>query len=370
MNWIPLVVMPNVDIVCKVDAEHAAIVGPQDPRWKELQSKHLILKRFLAKFYDEFKVKHPPAMVLLKEGSPETYRQGRAVASFRDLLAMSTIPYKRAQLLAREMRGGGGPFFADSFDFHPWMLDRHYKRIVLMSPALQSVHGITKFVGQSSPGVPRCQVWHLDQPLLDALIERWERRYATDKPSWSDTALFRSMNMAYHAARMPFSTAGTFYDQGRLVALWVSAFEILAHTGTKVRVTENHVLDILRGHKSSVPRQEPLERADKKLRVAIYKRLYNARNDYLHGNPVEDDRLSLPDSRYDLTQYAAPLYRIMLTEFLELHHTVQFVPRTEPGWDVKTGQAIAHWMDLNAYQKEIEKGLRTFRKSKQDGVVE
>ncbi|MGQ3300109.1 hypothetical protein [Reyranella sp.] len=369
MSWIPLVVMPNVEILCKVDAEHAAIVGPRDERWKVLQAKHLMLKRFLAKFCDEFKIKHPPSMVLLKEGSPETYRQGRAVASLRDLLAMSTIPYKRAQLLAQEIRGGGGPFFADSFDFYPWMLDRNYERIVLMSPALHNVHGITKFVGQSSPGVPRSQLSHLDQPLLDSLIERWERRYATDKPLWSDTALFRSLNMAYHAARMPFSTAGSYYDQGRLVALWVSAFEILAHTGTKVRVTENHVLEILRGQKSRAPRQEPLERPDKKLRTAIYRQLYDARNDYLHGNPVGDDRLSLPDSNYDLTQFAAPLYRIMLTEFLELHHTVNFVPRTEPGWDIKTGEAIAHWMDLTGYQKEIEKGLRTFKKAKQEDAV-
>jgi hypothetical protein len=356
--------MPNIDVRCKVDGEHAAIVGPTDDRFKELQATHLMLKRFLAKFCDEFKIKHLPSMVLLKEGAPETYRQGRAVASFRDLLAMAVIPYKRAQLLSREMRGGGGPFFADSFDFHPWMLDRNYKRIILMSPALRHIHGIAKFVGQSSPGVPRSQLTHLDQPLLDVLIERWERRYATDKPTWSDTALFRSLNMAYHAARMPFSTAGTFYDQGRLVALWISAFEILAHTGTKSHVTEKQVLDVLRGHHSTVPRQEPLERADKKLRSAIYSKLNTARNDYLHGNPVEDDRLSLPDSNYDLTQYAAPLYRVMLTEFLELHHTVKFVPRTEPDWDVKTGEAIAHWMDLNDYQMEIEKALRTFKKPK------
>lgn len=363
MSWAPLVVMPNINVLCKVEGEHAAIVGPGDERSQELQAKHLTLKRFLAKFGDEYKNKHIPSMVLLKEGSPETYRQGRAVASFRDLLAMSAIPYNRAQLISNSMRGGTGPFFSDSFDFHPWMLGRDFKRLVLFSPALRAVNGLTRFVGQSSPGVPWSQLKWIDQPLLQALIARWERRYSTTTPSWSDTALFRSLNMAYNAARMPFSTAGTFYDQGRLVALWISAFEILAHTGTEKDVTEAQVFNVLLAKRSTAPRHEPLSRADRKIRQAIYKKLYAARCDYLHGNPVEDDRLNLPDNQYDLTQYAAPLYRMMLTEFLELHHTVAFVPRTEPGWDVKLGHAIAKWMDLNGYQKDIEEALRTFRKS-------
>jgi hypothetical protein len=69
MAWIPLVVMPNVDVHCKVDGDHGAIVGPGDDRSKALQQKHLTLKRFLAKFADEFKNKHIPSMFLLKDGS-------------------------------------------------------------------------------------------------------------------------------------------------------------------------------------------------------------------------------------------------------------------------------------------------------------
>lgn len=362
--------MPNINVLAKVEGEHAAIVGPAEPRSKELQSKHLTLKRFLAKFGDEFKNKHVPSMVLLKEGSPETYRQGRAVASFRDLLAMSVIPYKRAQLLSSSMRGSTGPFFSDSFDFHPWMPGRDFKKLVLSSPALRAINGLTRFAGQSSPGIPWTQLTWLDEPLLQALIARWERRYSTSTPCWSDTALFRSLNMAYHAARMPFSTAGSFYDQGRLVALWISAFEILSHSGTGKDVTEAQVFNVLLAKQSTAPRQEPLSREDRKIRQAIYKQLYAARCDYLHGNPVEDDRLNLPDNQYNLTQYAAPLYRLMLTEFLELHHTVEFVPRTEPGWDVKLGKAIANWMDLNDYQKDIEEALRTFKTPKPGSVVE
>lgn len=48
---------------------------------------------------------------------------------------------------------------------------------------------------------------------------------------WDDVALTRSLNMAYHASLLPAGTDTTFYDVGRIVSLWVSAFEILVHPG-------------------------------------------------------------------------------------------------------------------------------------------
>ena len=71
----------------------------------------------------------------------------------------------------------------------------------------------------------------LDEPLLQTLIERWEIRFGTKDPDWPDRALFRSLNMAYHAAHTPFDAARTPYDAGLLVGLWVSAYEILVHGG-------------------------------------------------------------------------------------------------------------------------------------------
>jgi hypothetical protein len=69
----------------------------------------------------------------------------------------------------------------------------------------------------------------VDTPLLNALLERWRVRYGTKRPQWSDRALFRSLNMAAAASKMPAGVDLTTFSIGRNIGLWVSAFEILTH---------------------------------------------------------------------------------------------------------------------------------------------
>src|SRR5205814_1689779 len=74
----------------------------------------------------------------------------------------------------------------------------------------------------------------IDKPLLRELLSHWEQRFKTATPSHGNVALFRSLNMAVSAAMLPGNVEVTIYDVGKAVALWVSAFEILAHTGNTV----------------------------------------------------------------------------------------------------------------------------------------
>lgn len=50
----------------------------------------------------------------------------------------------------------------------------------------------------------------------------------------------------------------------------------------------------------------------------LYQVLYECRNDFLHGNPVERSNLILATPQRTIFEYAAPLYRIALTAFLPL----------------------------------------------------
>jgi hypothetical protein len=50
----------------------------------------------------------------------------------------------------------------------------------------------------------------------------------------------------------------------------------------------------------------------------IYGELYKARNDFLHGNRITAERLTVRPSNRSLYIYAAPLYRLALTGFLNL----------------------------------------------------
>jgi hypothetical protein len=99
------------------------------------------------------------------------------------------------------------------------------------------------FKGQSSPTLFRTALdaADLDQPLLAALLSRWQQRYQASEPDWADIALFRSLNMAYHSSLLPAADT-TFYDLGRLVSLWVSAFEILVHPGGNGQANRDKVL--------------------------------------------------------------------------------------------------------------------------------
>lgn len=55
----------------------------------------------------------------------------------------------------------------------------------------------------------------------------------------------RSLDMAYHASLLPTLSDTSFYDVGRLISLWVSAFEILVHPGGNGVAKRDRVLALL-----------------------------------------------------------------------------------------------------------------------------
>jgi hypothetical protein len=66
----------------------------------------------------------------------------------------------------------------------------------------------------------------------------------------------------------------------------------------------------------------PMDRKKRRnLACWVYSLIYKARNDYLHGNPVNDDDLLVKDSKRFLLDYAPVLYRLALTGFLALEFT-------------------------------------------------
>jgi hypothetical protein len=168
---------------------------------------------------------------------------------------------------------------------------------------------------QSTPGItPRPLIRRMiDRTMLAALLKRWPERYATETPSWEDTALFRSLNMANAAAKLPANAEGTYYDIGRSVALWVSAFEILVHSGSSglFKVYDN--FDKAEWNLTKCKERkyeaygykegEPL----RNLACWIYGKIHQSRNDFLHGNPITSDTLVVPQSDRPLLQYAPTL---------------------------------------------------------------
>jgi hypothetical protein len=63
----------------------------------------------------------------------------------------------------------------------------------------------------------------------------------------------------------------------------------------------------------------------------IYDRLYRARNDFLHGNPISDETLRVEKCRKNVHVFAASLFRLALTAFLDL----RFAERLPDGADAQ-----------------------------------
>ena len=109
------------------------------------------------------------------------------------------------------------------------MVDRNYESLVSGTPELRGLRDIDDFVGQCSAGSYRESIScsSLDKPLFNTLLSRWKIAYSDGDPSWDDEKLMRSLNMAYHASQPPANQDATVFDYGRIIALWVSALEIL-----------------------------------------------------------------------------------------------------------------------------------------------
>ncbi|MSQ48357.1 MAG: hypothetical protein EXR78_08260 [Deltaproteobacteria bacterium] len=188
------------------------------------------------------------------------------------------------------------------------------------------------FRGQCSPALPNPPDYPLtcrDRILLDLLLRQWSRRFVQGQKEWKTTALFRSLAVAFQAARIPSEISPSLYDLGTRIVLWVSAFEILAHPGGKGgRADLEKVLDLLsqaswierrlKDRKFRIPFSNKKREAT--LGEKLYKQLYDARNNFAHGNPVNIHSI-FPFKKKKLPQLnsiAPLLYRAALGAHLNL----------------------------------------------------
>lgn len=362
-DWTPVFVLPNIPLQTAIGCDVAALAPAHDPRVAALKRAQPVFRRFLNRFSDNFGQKFEPTVFLVRASAPAAFLDIAALASFRDLIAIATTTHSRA-LELRHPRGLR-VMFGEAFAIYPWMLDRHYEDVIGSTPAILGTHEVSKFKGQSSPALFRTPIDQsdIDRPLLTALIERWARRYEAAEPAWEDVALMRSLNMAYHASLLPAGTDTTFYDVGRVVSLWVSAFEILVHPGGNGQANRDKVFDMLEKTAwaipaSSTPTHDTGGRIKIKRSLAswLYQALYDCRNDFLHGNPVERSKLILPIPQRTVFEYAAPLYRLALTAFLPLVHDKQMRGMDDPE---ALGAYIANHMEFMDPQKCAEQAILT-----------
>jgi hypothetical protein len=361
-KWLPVFMLPNIYLKESIDSEMAA----NDARLHQILSDIPVLAEFVQRFSRPSGGSVHPSMLIMRDDAPKTFLTVEAVSSFRDLIAMCVIPLSRA----RSARWGRSfaTYYSDWYDFYPWMINTQHQHIVCNTPALAGLELVTDFNGQCNPGLSPVDLEKrdFDIVLLKVLLKRWHSHFGRKSKRWTNTALFRSLNMAVAASKMPATVDVRLFDLGRTVSLWVSAFEILAHprTGTSGLFQVYNLLNNAPWHDTKLTyRKFRAYKAKQKTTLPcwLYGELYHARNDFLHGNPIRQNRLHVRGSKRSLFQYSPMLYRMALAAFLTVRTNLKAPATTNTK---AYSDYVTRYFEVFSEQRDIESGIRTVRQKR------
>ena len=326
--WFLFFVLPNISLNKPVGNENISIVPHDDSRINIDISKNPFAKSLVENFGDQFGRKVHPSLLIINSDAPESIKDIDAIVSFRNAFALSTIIRGHEHSLTSTFVAY--PLYSDYFDFYPITISKDNDGFIRSSPSVLGFDDEYKnFRGQTSPSLSvTISLSPRPDDQLFRLIEKvWERRFiGGNVTEWLTRALFRSLEMAYQAATMPFKNHSTIYDYGSSASLWVSAFEVLSHP-RRGTVDLLSVLDLLGSYdwhdkvmKKKVYKTRYRGR-DQRINLVqkLYKELYDTRNDFLHGNPVRLNRLHPFKNKkiQPITRFAPLIYKVALLSFLD-----------------------------------------------------
>jgi len=325
-DWKFAYVLNNISLAKPFEAELIAIVPHSDYRVKEIVRHAPTIGPLVRRFTDQPGRRTRSSALIVHADAPASVWSDEAVVGFRNVFAITCL----IQAWQRTLKSGFcmHPLHTDSFDLYPITPTKDGTYMLTSTPAVSSVDLPRLFRGQVSPGLPNPN--HIsavpDAMLAEFLSKAWRRRYARKTSGgWRTRVLFRSLEMAYQAGSIPTANRSRMYDYGSRIALWVSAFEVLTHPrrGEANLETVLALLDKAKWRHSRLrQRRWVIKLRGNTRRVSLiqklYRELYDARNDFLHGNPVTPRRLHpFRRSKSPLLTHLAPLlYKVALICFL------------------------------------------------------
>ena len=354
--------MPNAGFTEPVENDFLAIVPSSDDRWKRIAKTSVAARLLRDRFTDQFARPVKPCALLIRADAPKDV-EFYAVVCFRNAVAISSIVDGMCWHLDRGM--GHHPLWTDYFDFYPYTASTDSDNLIGRSIALTSYHSADSFHGQKAPHLPTSRLSHfgIDAYVFEPCMVLWRRWFVGGKTDWATRAIFRSLEIACQAARMPAigTRTPTIHDVGVSIALWVSALEILSHPrnananlGTVLAILNNATwLDWrLRATRYTITSNKATKKVN--LVEKLCRELYRARNDFLHGNPVKRASLYLRSRVSDASLvHAAPLvYRAAL---------VSKLPGSPPSPNSLAFEDIAAYIDRTAVQNRYERALLNCR---------
>jgi hypothetical protein len=319
--WELIYVLDSLDLQVPFDTEYLVFAGRRDPRVTNCVEFDPGATTLLDGFSDAAGRQRSVSALLLRTDAPAEYRREGAIRCLRNLYAVSSVIAAHQEQLISGNGRGFRAMYSSFFRFHPIQLHRDGTHVLTRTVAYGNIDLLETFKGQVSPHLPNTSlVDPRPDPLLDGrLLELWHKMI-TLPAAPNGVGLFRSLDVAFHAASLPETES--LYEMGIRLGLWVSAFEILANV-LYGRANLNNVLRLLSGIKWFSPDLQSncvvVLGASRPLVAGVYADLYSARNDYVHGNPVGDDRAFTFKSRQlPLLLWMAPVvYKVALHGYLK-----------------------------------------------------
>jgi len=336
LSWKLVTVLPNLPLGAAWEFEPFAFVPSTDPRLIGIRQSTAAAKALLNNFKDAFgRKREPAALIVLADAT--TRIPWNHVVDLRNAFAIPCICNAWQKTIGS--RNAWSLLYSDYFDFCPFVAHRDGIGLIHLGFGLSSYDNADEFNGQPHPDLPGA-AWNFDakpdENLLQALIAQWRKRIRLKRRSWKSDALFRSLAVAFRAARLPKGSDNELFDLGIQLSLWVSAHECLAHPGPKGRVGLSEVLAVL-GKRywlyASFRKKSKLQGIKTPVNYVqkLYVRMHRSRNAFLHGNPVKADQVFIGKTKTDsLFVKVAPLvYQAALESELMTQRRPRFTSRRQ-----------------------------------------
>jgi hypothetical protein len=325
-NWKFCFLLHNLELKAAFESEFMAIVPNNDARLAKIIADEPLVAPLIQNFTDQQGKQKCPCALIGRTDAPHQIGSLEGIIGFRNIFALSCLLYAWPQTIGS--RNVSFPQWSDFFDFYPMRPSKDGTFLHTLSPAIDGGCLPEKFKGQVSPNLPpdvNSLKFQPDDQILPLLLDVWKKEFAeTNSPDWTRTVLFRSLEMAYQAARLPSNSRYTIYDFGTPIALWVSAFEVLVHPGMlpdgkKGKADIEKVMNLLgqalwRDLRLKHTEHQIKNLVNVNLVQKLYGELYEARNDFLHGNQVDHSRLFCfrNEHRRSLIEIAPVIYKVAL----------------------------------------------------------
>jgi len=301
-GWHFRALVPNVRLQEAIGSHAIAMVPYGDERLRKMSDTDDRLRKLLEGFSDQFgRKRHPSAIISARTSAP---LPGADLIDFRNVIALSClVGGAQHTVLSQSPVSSVIPIVCcDYFDLYPMYLPGNGHEALLSSSygGIGMDTDIRKFRGQTSPALHNVDaaVPIPDRFVLDTLMNEWTALYVDGRPAESRVLrVFRSLQVAYHAAAMPAKNGASLHDFGIAVSQWVSSMEVLLHPD-KNKVDQVHVLKSLAKHRWIDPELTKQHwslpgsgsRAEIPLNLVqhLCHQLYRTRHDFVHGNDLSN----------------------------------------------------------------------------------